>query len=55
MAISEINVRAAMNVLMTHLTISLSLPVTVRYSVVVFLCGVASPIAAQPIDGITLC
>ena len=74
MAISEINIRAAMNVLMTHLhvaehcprrqvkvTISLSLPVTVRFSVIVFLCGVASPIAAQPhsgsaraIDGITL-
>src|SRR5262245_61459889 len=50
-----------MNVLMTHLhvaehcprrqvkvTISLSLPVTVRYSAIVFLRGVASPIADQP-------
>ena len=65
-AISEINARA-INVLMTHLhvaehcprcqvkvTISLSLPVTVRYSVivvlcgVVFLCGVASALADQP-------
>src|SRR5262249_41364364 len=61
-AISEINVRPVMmNVLMTHLhvaehcprrqvkvTISLSLPVTVRYSAIVFLRGVASPIADQP-------
>jgi hypothetical protein len=53
-AISEVNARAAINILMTHLhvaehcrvrrikmTIALPLPVRVRYSVIVFLYGVA--------------
>ena len=55
-AISDVNARAAINILMTHLhvaehcpfrrikmTIALLLPVRIRYSVIVFLYGIALP------------